>query len=158
MGRTASGVRGIRLRAEDHVVGSAAIDADTDMMLTITDAGYGKRTEVSNFKRQGRGGQGIRAHRLSAARGRLLTGFLVDTDDDVLLITDGGVVMRTSVADISTQGRDATGVRVMAPGDGNKVAAVARVLPGEDEAEDGAETVDEPMDSDGDGAGDDGEV
>jgi DNA gyrase subunit A len=138
MGRTASGVRGIRLRPEDRVVGAAAVSDPEAMLLTVTDAGYGKRTAVESFNRQGRGGQGVRAHKLHGARGRLLTGFLVQGQDEVLLINDAGVVIRTSAADISTQGRDATGVRVMNLDGDTRVAAVARVLSVEEEADPGA--------------------
>jgi DNA gyrase subunit A len=139
MGRTASGVRGIRLRDGDHVVGADAVTDPEDVLLTVTDQGFGKRTPVGNFGTQGRGGQGVRAHRLPEARGELLNGFLVSSGDEVLLITDGGVIIRTSVDAISTQGRDASGVRVMDPGADNRVAAVARVL-----ATDDADTDDDP--------------
>ena len=128
MGRQASGVRGIKLREDDAVVGADAITSEDAVLLSITDQGFGKRTEVSNFNTQGRGGQGVRAHRLPEARGELLSGFLVADSDEVLLITDAGVIIRTAAADISTQGRDASGVRVMDPGEDSKVAAVARVL------------------------------
>jgi DNA gyrase subunit A len=133
MGRSASGVRGIRLRQGDRVVGAASVSGGEAMLLTVTDAGYGKRTVVDAFSRQGRGGQGVRAHKLPDTRGRLLTGFLVEDQDEVLLINDAGVVIRTAVADISSQGRDATGVRVMNLDGETRVAAVARVLATEDE-------------------------
>ena len=158
MGRTASGVRGIRLLGDDLVVGAGAVKSDDDVLLTVTDRGFGKRTSMDNFTRRGRGGQGVRAHRLPADRGVLVNGFLVEPDDDVLMITDGGVVIRTSVDDISIQGRDASGVRVMHPGESNRVAAVARVLasdPDEDDAEDDAE--DESPDSGGPSIGEHGD-
>ena len=135
MGRTASGVRGMKLRAGDRVVGAAAV-VDGCRLLTITDAGYGKRTEVDQFTRQGRGGQGVRAHKLHADRGRVVTGLLVADDDQLFIINDSGVVIRTAVEAISVQGRDATGVRVMNVDEETKVAAVARVLAGEDDGED----------------------
>ena len=138
MGRQASGVRGIKLRDTDEVVGADAVTGDDAVLLSITDQGFGKRTEVSNFNVQGRGGQGVRAHRLPEARGELLSGFLVEDGDEVLLITDSGVVIRTSVSDISVQGRDATGVRVMDPGKESRVAAIARVL-GDTDADQGSE-------------------
>lgn len=134
MGRGASGVRGIRLLGDDVVVGAGPVASDDEVLLTVTDRGYGKRTLMENFSRRGRGGQGVRAHRLSSGRGSMVNAFLVAPDDEVLLITDAGVVIRTAVSDISTQGRDASGVRVMNPGDANRVAAVARVLaPSEDD-------------------------
>ncbi|MDQ2678566.1 MAG: DNA gyrase subunit A [Actinomycetota bacterium] len=141
MGRTAGGVRGMRLREGDGVVGADAIAPEL-RLLTITDAGYGKRTEIDEFSIQHRGGQGVRAHKLHADRGRVVTGFLVGEDDDLLLINDAGVLIRTGVKDISVQGRGATGVRVMRNDDETKVAAVARVLsseeaPSDDEDPDG---------------------
>ena len=141
MGRTAGGVRGMRLREGDGVVGADAIDPDLHL-LTITDAGYGKRTEIDEFSIQGRGGQGVRAHKLHADRGRVVTGFLVAEDDDLLLINDAGVLIRTGVKDVSVQGRGATGVRVMRNDDETKVAAVARVLASDDAPDDDAEGAD----------------
>lgn len=141
MGRGASGVRGIRLLGDDVVVGAGSVVSDDDVLLTVTDRGYGKRTAMESFSRRHRGGQGVRAHKLSSARGSMVNAFLVAPDDEVLLITDAGVVIRTAASDISTQGRDASGVRVMNPGDANRVAAVARVLaPSEEEDGDEDET------------------
>ena len=158
-GRTASGVRGMRLKANDAVVGADSIAAravsnneETDQespvsvetlrLLTITDGGYGKRTEIEEFNTQRRGGQGVRAHKMHAARGKVVTGFLVGDDDHLLMINDGGVVIRTKVSSISVQGRTASGVRVMNLDGDSKVAAVARVLTGPDteEAEDAEQT------------------
>jgi DNA gyrase subunit A len=130
MGRTASGVRGMKLRPSDRVVGAAPV-VHGGRLLTITDAGYGKRTEVDQFNKQGRGGQGVRAHKLHADRGKVVTALLVADDDQLFIINDSGVVIRTAVESISVQGRDATGVRVMSVDDETKVAAVARVLAGE---------------------------
>ena len=132
MGRTASGVRGMKLRPGDRVVGAGAI-AEGVRLLTITDAGYGKRTDVDQFNTQGRGGQGVRSHKLHADRGRVITGLLVADDDQIFLINDSGTVIRTAVDTISVQGRDATGVRVMNLDDDTRVAAVARVLGGEED-------------------------
>ena len=169
MGRTASGVRGMKLREGDRVVGADSItlqgladiaadedgtaaadgaeDAPTHLrLLTITDAGYGKRTEIDEFSRQGRGGQGVRAHKLHADRGKVVNGFLVGDDDHLLLINDQGVVIRTKVDSISVQGRGATGVRVMNLDGDAKVAAVARVLTGPE----GESTPDDELDVDGD--------
>lgn len=144
MGRNAAGVRGMKLREGDRVVGAGAVSEGT-YLLTVTDAGYGKRTPVEEFSRQGRGGQGVRAHKLHADRGRVVTGLLVDDGDDVILINDAGVVIRTAVDSISVQGRSATGVRVMNLDEESKVVAVARVLPDDDDDDD-----------DGDGADDGG--
>jgi DNA gyrase subunit A len=156
MGRTASGVRGMKLRPDDRVVGADAVVEDM-RLLTITDAGYGKRTEVEEFSRQGRGGQGVRAHRLHADRGRVVTGFLVGDDDDVLMINDAGVLIRTGASSISVQGRSATGVRVMNVDEDAKVAAVARVL-SSDDAEPDADAEGEVAPVDGAADGDAGEI
>jgi len=133
MGRNAGGVRGMKLRTGDRVVGADAVTDDV-RLLTVTDAGYGKRTDVDEFGRQGRGGQGVRAHRIHEARGRIVTGLLVAESDDLLLVNDAGVVIRTGAGSVSVQSRSATGVRVMNLDEGAKVAAVARV-PADDDAD-----------------------
>jgi DNA gyrase subunit A len=164
MGRTAGGVRGLRLTDGDAVVGATVVrmvqngpdplrdreQADPDAkLLTVTDAGYGKRTLVSAFSTKGRAGQGMRAHGVRDGRGRLVNAFLVDDDDHVILINDAGVVMRTVISTISVQGRDATGVKIMNVDSTTRVAAVARVLSSEDSAQDGldGEPADAPVDA-----------
>ena len=133
MGRDAAGVRGVRLKPEDEVV-SCDIARDEADILIVTDAGYGKRTKVERFNRQTRGGQGVRGIRLTAKRGRVVAAFMAGLDDELLLISTSGVVIRTAVREIASQGRDATGVRVMNLGEGDAVAAVAPVA-GETAAE-----------------------
>jgi DNA gyrase subunit A len=131
MGRDAAGVRGMRLRSGDEVVSLDVVRPDADI-LVITDAGYGKRTKTDHFGRQGRGGQGVRAIRLTATRGGVISAFMASLDDEILLVSTGGVVIRTAVREIAAQGRDATGVRLMSLDDGHQVAAVAAVV-GDDE-------------------------
>ena len=126
MGRDAAGVRGIRLRAGDAVVSCDVAADDTDILL-VTDAGYGKRTKLERFNRQARGGQGVRGIRLTGKRGSVVAAFMVALDEEILLVSSGGVVIRTAAREIASQGRDATGVRVMNLDDGQSVAAVARV-------------------------------
>ena len=126
MGRDAAGVRGVRLKPEDEVV-SCDVARDEADILIVTDAGYGKRTKVERFNRQARGGQGVRGIRLTAKRGRVVAAFMAGLDDELLLISTSGVVIRTAVREIASQGRDATGVRVMNLGAGDAVAAVAPV-------------------------------
>jgi len=126
MGRDAAGVRGIRLRDDDVVV-SLDVARDESDILMVTDAGYGKRTKLERFNRQARGGQGVRGIRLTAKRGRVVAAFMVSLDDEILMVSSGGVVIRTAVREIASQGRDATGVRVMNLDDGQVVAAVAPV-------------------------------
>ena len=126
MGRDAAGVRGIRLRAGDAVVSCDVAADDTDILI-VTDAGYGKRTKLERFNRQARGGQGVRGIRLTGKRGFVVAAFMVALDEEILLVSSGGVVIRTAAREIASQGRDATGVRVMNLDDGQTVAAVARV-------------------------------
>ena len=131
MGRDATGVRGIRLKDDDKAISLDVVRDDADLML-ITDTGFGKRVKVERFNRQGRGGQGVRAIRLSAARGFVVAAAMASLRDEVLLASSGGVLIRTPVKEISSQGRDATGVRVMNLDDGHTVATAA-VVPSEDE-------------------------
>ncbi|MGH8980078.1 MAG: DNA gyrase subunit A [Acidimicrobiales bacterium] len=126
MGRDAAGVRGIRLREGDEVVSLDVARDEADILL-VTDAGYGKRTKIERFNRQTRGGQGVRGIRLTARRGRVVAAFMIGLDEEILLVSTGGVVIRTSAREIASQGRDATGVRIMNLDDGQSVAAVARV-------------------------------
>jgi DNA gyrase subunit A len=131
MGRDAAGVRGIRLREDDEVV-SCDVAKDEKDILIVTDAGYGKRTKVERFNRQTRGGQGVRGIRLTEKRGRVVAAFMVGLDEEILLVSTGGVVIRTPVREIASQGRDATGVRVMNLDPGQSVAAVAPVAGSEE--------------------------
>ena len=132
MGRDAGGVRGMKLRADDEVV-SCDVAKDDSAILMVTDAGYGKRTQLDKFNRQGRGGQGVIGIKLTAARGSVVSAFMVGLDDEIFLISTAGVTIRTAVRGISSQGRGATGVRVMNLDEGQSVAAVAPILqaPGE---------------------------
>jgi DNA gyrase subunit A len=133
MGRAAAGVRGMKMRAGDEVV-SCDTCRDDVAMLIVTDAGYGKRTQLEHFNRQGRGGQGVRAIKLTAKKGHVVAAFMVGIDDEVFLINSTGTVIRMEVRGISSQGRDATGVRVMQLEGDQHVAAVAPVLSVDDEA------------------------
>jgi DNA gyrase subunit A len=133
MGRDAAGVRGIRLKSDDLVVSCDVAADDTDILL-VTDAGYGKRTKLERFNRQARGGQGVRGIRLTGKRGSVVAAFMIGLDEEILLVSSGGVVIRTAAREIASQGRDATGVRVMNLDEGQSVAAVARVT-AEDDAE-----------------------
>jgi DNA gyrase subunit A len=131
MGRAAAGVRGMKLRAGDEVV-SLDTCRDDVAMLIVTDGGYGKRTQLEHFNRQGRGGQGVRSIKITAKKGFVVSAFMVGIEDEVFVIASGGVVIRMPVRDISSQGRDATGVRVMNLDSGQSVAAIAPVLSTDD--------------------------
>src|ERR1017187_3283202 len=102
----------INLREGDEVARVVATSGDADLIV-VTDTGFGKRVKVERFNRQGRGGQGVRAIKLTAARGFLVAAFMTRLDDEVMLASTGGVLIRTPVREVSSQGRDATGVRVM---------------------------------------------
>jgi len=132
MGRSAAGVRGMKMRAGDEVV-SLDTCRDDVAMLIVTDAGYGKRTQLEHFNRQGRGGQGVRGIKLTAKKGHVVAAFMVGLDDEIFVINSGGTVIRMEVRGITSQGRDATGVRVMGLNGGQTVAAVAPVLQADDE-------------------------
>jgi len=127
MGRDAAGVRGMGLRPGDEVV-SCDVAKDDVAILMVTDNGFGKRTQLQHFNRQGRGGQGVRGIRLTARRGVVVAAFMVGLDDEILLISSAGVTIRMPVREISSQGRDATGVKVMNLDTGQTVGAVALVL------------------------------
>jgi DNA gyrase subunit A len=133
MGRAAAGVRGMKLRAEDEVV-SCDVARDDVALLVVTDAGYGKRTQLDRFNTQGRGGQGVRGIKLTAKKGIVVAAFMVGIDDEIFVISSAGTIIRMAVRDVSSQGRDATGVRVMNLDPGQTVAAVAPVLGADDDS------------------------
>ncbi len=130
MGRDATGVRGIRLKGDDRAISLDVVRDDADLFL-VTDTGFGKRVKTDRFNVQGRGGQGVRAIRLTAARGFVVASLMVELSDEVLLASSGGVLIRTPVREVSSQGRDATGVRVMNLDEGHSVATAA-VVPSDD--------------------------
>jgi DNA gyrase subunit A len=129
VGRDSMGVRGIKLKGDDKAIALDVVRDDADLFV-VTDTGFGKRVKTDRFNQQGRGGQGVRAIKLTAARGFLVAAFMVHLDDEVLLASTGGVLIRTPVREVSSQGRDATGVRVMNLDEGHSVATAA-VVPAE---------------------------
>jgi len=132
MGRSTAGVRGMKMKAGDEVV-SCDVARDDTAILIVTDGGYGKRTQLDKFNVQNRGGQGVRGIKLTAKKGFVVAAFMVGIDDEILAIASDGVVTRMAVREISSQGRDATGVRVMNVVGDRTVAAVAPVLSADDE-------------------------
>ncbi|MFN2608301.1 MAG: DNA gyrase subunit A [Acidimicrobiales bacterium] len=126
-GRAAQGVIGMRLRADDEVVSCDVARPDADICM-FTNNGYAKRTKVERFPRKGRGTMGVKGIKLSARRGSVVAAFMVGLDDEVLLISSEGITIRTQVREISSQGRDATGVKVMNLDEGQTVAGVAPVF------------------------------
>jgi DNA gyrase subunit A len=131
MGRAAAGVRGMKLRAGDEVVSCDVARPDVALLL-VTDAGYGKRTQLDHFNAQGRGGQGVRGIKLTARKGKVVAAFMVEIDSEIFVISSAGTLIRMAVRDVSSQGRDATGVRVMNLDAGQTVAAVAPVINGDE--------------------------
>jgi DNA gyrase subunit A len=97
-------------------------------MLIVTESGYGKRTELDRFNVQGRGGQGVIGIRLTGKKGDVVAAFMVGDDDEIVAVSSAGVAIRMPVREISSQGRDATGVRLMSLDDGTTVASVALIL------------------------------
>lgn len=137
MGRATAGVRGMKLKSIHDGVVSCDVARDDRVMLFVSSSGYGKRTKLDRFNAQGRGGQGVRGMRLSASRGEVVAAFTVGVDDEILVFSSAGNIIRMGAMEISSQGRDATGVRVARLGDGESVVAVAPVL--EAEPDDGGD-------------------
>jgi len=135
MGRTASGVRGMRLQDDQKII--SLIIAAEGTVLTITENGYGKRTRLEEFTLHKRGGQGMIGIQTSARNGALVGAVLVNEHDEIMLITDGGILVRTPVDGISIVGRNTQGVRIIRLDKGEKVIGVDRIegLAGDDEDE-----------------------
>ena len=126
MGRTATGVRGIKLREGDHLVG-ATIVSDDQEVLVLSEKGYGKRTPASEYPRKGRGGKGIITLKVADKNGPLAGLTTVQGDEDIMVITDTGVIIRTSIANISQTGRSTMGVKVMRLDEEAKIMTFALV-------------------------------
>ena len=153
MGRTAMGVRGIKLRAGDYVIGGALAKLGT-MLLTITENGYGKRTPIEEYIRSGgepqhRGGFGLRGYQITEKTGKAAGVKVVQEDDDILIISDDGTIIRMAAADVNVYSRTAQGVRVMRVSEGTKVISLARVPQEEDknQTEEATEETTEPADA-----------
>ena len=132
MGRTAGGVRGMKLRPGDELV-SVDVARDDTAILMVTESGYGKRTQLEHFNTQGRGGIGVIGIKLTGKKGKVVAAFMVGLDDEIVAVSSGGVMIRMGVRDISSQGRGATGVRLMSLDDGQTVASVAPILGTDDD-------------------------
>jgi DNA gyrase subunit A len=126
MGRAAAGVRGMTLGSGDEVVGMEILSPGATI-LTITEKGYGKRTPLDDYRLQRRGGQGVITIRTSDRNGKVVRVAQVVGDDEVMLITDGGKVLRCPVKGISTMGRATQGVRVMNLDSGERLVSMARL-------------------------------
>jgi DNA gyrase subunit A len=133
MGRSAAGVRGMKLREGDEVVSCAVTRDDADI-LSVSEAGYGKRTKLDKYPAKGRGTMGVKGIKLIGRKGAtVVAARMVTLDDEVIIVSNKGQTIRTAARDISTQGRDASGVRVMNVADDEQVVALAPVfVPSED--------------------------
>jgi DNA gyrase subunit A len=127
MGRQATGVRGMKLGQDQTVVCMLAAKDDTRSVLTATANGYGKRTAIAEYPRHGRGGQGVIAIQVSERNGALIGAVLVEEHDQVMLISTGGVLIRTAVSQIREMGRSTQGVTLIALAEGERLAGVERI-------------------------------
>ncbi len=133
MGRTAAGVRGMRLRKEDRVVSMALVKSEETELLTILEAGLGKRTKVKEYRKTRRGSQGVQTTNVKTAKSAVVGVLEVEPGDEILVTTVGGVVIRCPVDDIRETGRAAKGVRIQRLGEGDKISAVVRLVTSQEE-------------------------
>ena len=134
MGRISAGVRGILVTGEEKVVGMAIVNTDGDEIVIVTDKGYGKRTNVDAFRVQVRGGKGVKALNLTAKNGQMVSLLTVRGDEDLMIVTDKGMIIRTHLDQILTIGRDTQGVRLIMLNDGHSVANIA-IVPRSDDSD-----------------------
>lgn len=128
VGRTSMGVKGITLTGEDKVIGMEPILTEDAYILAITENGFGKRTEVEEYRQQTRARKGILTYKTTTKTGKIIGIKIVTDEDDVMLITDGGVIIRLNVKDISVLGRNTQGATLMRTSDGNKVINIAKII------------------------------
>ncbi|HUF80876.1 MAG TPA: DNA gyrase subunit A [Burkholderiales bacterium] len=133
MGRGATGVRGMKLQDNQRVISLLTAADETQSVLTATENGYGKRTPVAEYTRHGRGAQGMIAIECSERNGRLVGAQLVAAEDEIMLITTGGVLIRTRIAEVREQGRSTQGVRLINLDDGEKLAGLEKIVESEEE-------------------------
>ncbi|MGA0025215.1 MAG: DNA gyrase subunit A, partial [Burkholderiales bacterium] len=134
MGRAAAGVRGMKLQQKQRVISLLTAGEETQSVLTATENGYGKRTPVSEYTRHGRGTQGMIAIQASDRNGKLIGAQLVTKEDEIMLITSGGVLIRTRVAEVREQGRSTQGVRLINLDDGERLVGLETIVEtGDDE-------------------------
>ncbi len=140
MGRTARGVKGINLGKEDQAISLITVPGDVDeqaiAVLTSSENGYGKRTALTEYPTKGRGGKGVISIQASERNGKIVGAELVAEDDEVMLITDGGVLIRTRVKEISVIGRNTQGVRLINLGEDEKLISLGKIEEPTDSTED----------------------
>jgi len=128
MGRTAAGVRGMRLRKDDRVVSMALVKSEETELLTVLESGYGKRTKVGEYRKTRRGSQGVKTTNMKTAQSPVVAVLEVEPIDELLVTTVGGIVIRCPVEEIRETGRAARGVRIQRLSEGDKVTAVVRLV------------------------------
>ncbi len=135
MGRTARGVRGIKMAGEHHINAMIICEANdaVSTVLTVTEKGYGKRTALSEYNTQGRGGQGVISIQTNERNGNAVGAILVEDADEAMLITNGGTLVRTRVAEVSVIGRNTQGVKVIGVSDGEQLISVEKVAESDEE-------------------------
>ncbi len=142
MGRNAVGVRAIELTGNDEVVAMAMVEPDTTV-LAITEGGYGKRTDVEEYRIQTRAGKGIKAMNLTDKTGRLAGQLMVREDDDILIITDDGTIIRTPASSVPVHGRATQGVRMMRVAEESRIVSIERAAAEPEEPEENVDTAEE---------------
>ena len=145
MGRTAAGVRAIRLKDGDEVVAAVRAADEDAAVLTVTENGYGKRTRIGEYSVQGRGGQGIKTYQITQKTGEIVGAKKVTGEEDILLVSDDGTIIRMEAGSISLLGRATQGVRLMRPAEGAHVVAMARTEREVSEEEEAAENAETPV-------------
>jgi len=129
MGRATSGVTGMKFRSDDALLSMSVIDADMPQddrfVFTVTDGGFAKRTAVSDYRQQGRGGLGIKAMKLNEDRGSLVGGLVVQENDEIMAIKTSGQIIRSSVSEVPVKGRDTMGVKFVSVAADDSVAVIA---------------------------------
>jgi len=134
MGRIAAGVRGLKVEDGEQMVGMAIVNTDGDEIVIVTEKGYGKRTNVDAFRVQVRGGKGVKALNITAKNGKMISLSTVRGDEDLLVITDKGMIIRTHLDQILTVGRDTQGVCIIKLNEGHSVSSMA-IVPRSEEGE-----------------------
>jgi DNA gyrase subunit A len=135
MGRAARGVRGMKIAKDQQVLSLLVAENDQQTVLVATENGYGKRTVLADFRHSGRGTQGVKAIAISERNGKVVAARLVNDEDEIMLITTGGVLIRTRVKEIRELGRATQGVTLINLGEGEKLSGLEKVVESDDESE-----------------------
>ena len=135
MGRAARGVRGMKIAKDQQVLSLLVAENDQQTVLVATENGYGKRTVLADFRHSGRGTQGVKAIAISERNGKVVAARLVNDEDEIMLITTGGVLIRTRVKEIRELGRATQGVTLINLGEGEKLSGLEKVVESDDETD-----------------------